>query len=450
MRPASSLSVVSLCTLLTLAVTGYAQQPSSILFTNVRVFDGKSLTLSAPENVLVTGNLIAAVSTAPIAAPGATVLEGNGKVLMPGMIDAHWHTFLAASGPAAVKAGEDPAYLHLVAAAEAKDTLLRGFTTVRDAGGPSFALKRAIDEDLLPGPRIYPSGALITQTGGHGDFRGRGEANPRYGGAIPLFEQEGMSTIADGPDQVLTAVREQLRLGASQIKLATTGGVASELDPLDSLQFTSAEIHAAVEAASDWGTYVMVHNYSPEGAKRAIEAGVKCIEHGQLLDEDSMKLIAEKGIWLDMQPFLPRMTAEVTPEQKKSPQYAKSLLMTAGTDNAYKLAKKYHVKLAWGTDITAPGFEAAKRENDDLALMLHWFSSPEILKMVTGTNGELMALSGKRNPYPKKLGVIEEGAYADLLLVQGNPVEDIKVLTKPDTNLLVIVKNGEVVKNILK
>jgi imidazolonepropionase-like amidohydrolase len=199
----------------------------------------------------------------------------------------------------------DIGYLHLVAGVEATRTIFRGFTTVRDAGGPSFGLKQIIDEGLLVGPRIYPSGASISQTGGHGDRRSKSDVSLHTGGPIPGERIIGTIYLADGPNEVLTAVREQLRRGASQVKLITSGGISSELDSLESVQFTSEEIRAAVQAASDAGTYVMVHNYSSRGARRAIDAGVKCIEHGQLIDEPTKKLIAEKGIWVSMQPFTP-------------------------------------------------------------------------------------------------------------------------------------------------
>jgi imidazolonepropionase-like amidohydrolase len=291
---------------------------------------------------------------------------------------------------------------------------------------------------------------MISQTGGHGDNRQLTDAHPRFGGNTPRSEIVGDSIIADGRDQVLAAVREQLRLGASQIKLATTGGISSENDPLDSLQFTSDEIRAAVEAASDWGTYVTVHNYSSEGARRAIDAGVKVIDHGQLLDEPTIHLLAEKGIWLSIQPFLPATDkSQLPPDFTSGPKYAKGLLVTAGTDRAYTLAKKYHVKIAFGTDL-AGGLELAAQQNARLLSLTRWFTPEEILHIATAANGELVALSGLRNPYPKKLGVVEVGAYADLLLINGNPLEDINLLGSPDKSLAIIVKNGEIVKNTLE
>ena len=181
---------------------------------------------------------------------------------------------------------------------------MRGFTTVRDMGGPSFGLKRAIDEGLVPGPRIYPSGAMITITSGHGDFRQLTDLPRTIGGMLTRMEQIGGSMIADSPDEVRIRVREQLMQGASQIKLTAGGGVASPHSPLDVSTFTEAELRAAVEAAENWGTFVCVHAYTPAAIQRSIAAGVRCIEHGHLMDEATAQLIAEKGIWLSTQPFL--------------------------------------------------------------------------------------------------------------------------------------------------
>ena len=203
---------------------------------------------------------------------------------MPGLIDTHWHTMLVRPTPAALLTG-DVGYLNLVAGAEATDTLMRGFTTVRDLGGPSFGLKRAIDEGIIAGPRIYPSGAMITITSGHGDFRQPFEVPRVLGAPLSRGEQIGAAMIADSPDEVRVRVREQLMLGATQIKLTAGGGVASPNSPLDASTFTEAELRAAVEAAENWGTYVTVHAYTPVSIQRAIAAGVKCIEHGHLMDE---------------------------------------------------------------------------------------------------------------------------------------------------------------------
>src|SRR5215468_9094263 len=276
-------------------------QPAT-LFKNVKVFDGKSDKLTASTSVLVVGNKIEKIG-GDIAAPEkATVIDGGGRTLMPGLIDAHWHAMLVRPTPAEAVTW-DVGYANLVAGAEATDTLLRGFTTVRDVGGPSFGLKRAIDDGVIAGPRIFPSGAMITVTGGHGDFRQLYELPRVSGGPLSRMETLGASMVADSPDEVRVRVREQLMLGASQVKLTAGGGVASPHSPLDVTTFTDAELRAAVEAATNWGTYVAVHAYTPRSIQGAIAAGVKCIEHGHLMDEATAKLIAERGIWLSIQPF---------------------------------------------------------------------------------------------------------------------------------------------------
>jgi imidazolonepropionase-like amidohydrolase len=419
--------------------------PQPTLFQNVRIFDGRSAALSAPSNVLVRGNTIARISSGPItmeADANVRVIAANGRVLMPGLIDAHWHAFMAAT-PQMLLMTADPNYLDLLAARQAAATLMRGFTTIRDLGGPVFGLKRAIDEGVTAGPRIYPSGAFISQTSGHGDFRFSFEVPRVTGGPLSHSEMEGIAAIADSPDEVRLRAREQLRQGASQIKLMGGGGVASPYNPIESTQYTEPEIRAAVEAADNWGTYVTIHAYTPRAIQQAVAAGVKCIEHGQLIDEPTAKLLADNGIWWSLQPFMDDENASplVNPVSQKKAQE-----VFAGTENAYRLAKKYKIKTAFGTDIL---FDArvAGRQGAILARMVHWYTPAEALKMATADNGELMALSGFINPYPGKLGVVEEGALADLLLVDGNPLENIKLVEDPDKNFLVIMKDGTVYKD---
>jgi imidazolonepropionase-like amidohydrolase len=417
------------------------------LFQNVRIFDGKSAALSAPSNVLVKGNTIERISTNPITVERNTkvmVISGDGRVLMPGLIDAHWHAVMAAT-PQMLLMTADSSYLTLLAARQAEATLMRGFTTVRDLGGPVFGLKRAIDEGVVIGPRIYPSGAFISQTSGHGDFRFSFEVPRLTGGPLSYSEVEGVAAIADSPDEVRLRAREQLRRGASQIKLMGGGGVASPYNPIESTQYTEAEIRAAVEAAENWGTYVAVHAYTPRAIRQAVAAGVKCIEHGHLIDEPTAKLLADRDIWWSLQPFL---NDEDAPQLVNPVSQKKMLEVFAGTENAYKLAKKYNIKTAFGTDIL---FDArlTSRQGAILAKLVRWYTPAEALKMATADNGELMALSGFINPYPGKLGVVEEGALADLLLVDGNPLENIKLVEDPDKNFLVIMKDGIIYKNRL-
>jgi imidazolonepropionase-like amidohydrolase len=418
------------------------------LFQNVRIFNGTNGQLSAPAFVLVRGNTIEAISATPIATDrraDTVLIDGAGRTLMPGLIDAHWHTMLVRPTPAETLVW-DRGYASLVAGAEATDTLMRGFTTVRDLGGPSFGLKRAIDEGVVAGPRIYPSGAIITVTSGHGDFRQPFEVPRILGGSLTRMEQLGGSMVADSPDEVRVRTREQLMLGATQIKLTAGGGVASPHSPLDASTFTEPELRAAVEAAENWGTYVTVHAYTPAAIQRAIAAGVKCIDHGHLMDEPTARLMAEKGIWLSMQPF-PSEAADAFPPG--SFERAKALAVIAGTDRTYTLAKQYKLKTAFGTDILFSQ-ALAQRQGALLATLARWYAPAEALVMATGTNAQLLALSGKRNPYPGTLGVVEKGALADLLLVEGNPLENIELIADPGKNIVVIMKDGTIYKNTLK
>ncbi len=438
---------VALACGLAACLNAQAQLPAATVLQNVRIFDGKSDRVSGPSNVLVRGNRIERISSTPIPTDrleGAVVIDGGGRTLMPGLIDAHWHAMLVRPTPAAALAA-DIGYTNLLAGAEATDTLMRGFTTVRDMGGPAFGLKRAIDEGLVAGPRIFPSGAMITVTGGHGDFRQLHELPRVIGGPPARMEVLGASMVADSPDEVRLRAREQLMQGATQIKLTAGGGVASPHSPLDVTTFTEAELRAAVEAATNWGTYVTVHAYTPGSIQGAIAAGVKCIEHGHLMDEATAKLMAERGIWLSIQPFPDEMADPFPPG---SDERAKAQEVLAATDTAYALAKKYKLKTAFGTDILfSPAL--AQRQGELLAKLARWYTPTEALVMATGTNAQLLAMSGKRNPYPGKLGVVEEGALADLLLVDGNPLEDINLVANPGKNFVLIMKDGRIYKNTL-
>jgi len=427
---------------LLISLPGQAQQDSGILFQNVRIFDGKHGALSAPSNVLVRNHKIETISTDAITTD-AQVIAGDGRVLMPGLIDAHWHAMLVRPTPAAA-ISDDVGYMNLLAAAEATATLMRGFTTVRDMGGPSFGLKRAIDEDLVAGPRIYPSGAIITITGGHGDFRQLSGLPRTIGGMLSRMERIGGSMVADSPDEVRVRAREQLMQGASQVKLTAGGGVASPFSPLDVSTFTEAELRAAVEAAENWGTYVAVHAYTPVAIQRSIAAGVKCIEHGHLMDDATARMMAEKGIWLSTQPFVDLAGASALgpAEQDKMRQ------VVAGTDRVYGFAKKYKLKTAFGTDVLFSK-ALADRQGAMLTTLTRWYTPAEALIMATSENAELLDMSGPRNPYPGRLGVVEEGALADLLLVDCNPIDNIRLVEDPAKNFLVIMKDGKVYKNLL-
>ena len=373
--------------------------PATTLFNNVRVFDGKGTSLSKPTNVLVRGNVIERISEAPIATDRMAttqIIDGGGRTLMPGLIDNHWHAMLASVTP--VQAFGDVGYNNLIAADEATATLMRGFTTVRDVGGPVFGLKRAIDEGIVKGPRIYPSGAMITVTSGHGDFRQLTDLPRTIGGMLTRMEQIGGALVADSPDEVRVRVREQLMQGASQVKLTAGGGVSSPFSPNDVMTFTEAELRAAVEAAENWGTYVVAHAFTPAAIQRSIAAGVKCIEHGFLMDDASARLMAEKGIWLSVQPLPEEMRMGLP---VGSVQRAKADEVWPGIGRAYEFAKKYKIKTAWGTDII---FAAAltRQQGAVLASLTRWYTPAEALvdgdvdkRRTAGAVWQAQSLSGK-------------------------------------------------------
>ena len=426
--------------------SSFAQAPRETpktLFTKVRLFDGKSDSLQPRVQILVEGNRIASVDTTNSAPPaGATVIDCGDRVLMPGMIDAHWHTLYAAVPMASLMAG-DPGFVFAAATAEAERILLRGFTTVRDLGSPVFSFKQAIDRGVVPGPRIYPSGAMITTSGGHGDLRMPTDL-PRNAGRLSFSELEGHSAIVDSVGDLKMRVREQLLQGASQVKLVGGGGVSSPRSPLDMSTFSEDELRAGVDVAKDWNTYATVHAYAPNTVQRAVAAGAACIEHAHLMDEATAKAIADKGVWLSTQPFISR---EDVAEQT-GPSFDRMNQVFAGTPKVYEFARKYGIKTAWGSDILFSA-ELTHRQNFMLTHLSRWFTNAETLKAATSRNAELLALSRLRNPYPGKLGVIEAGAFADLLVLNGNPLDDIHLLETPAKTLAVVMKDGRIHKNTL-
>jgi imidazolonepropionase-like amidohydrolase len=416
----------------------------SILFTNFRLFDGTSSGLRDGLFLLVEGTRIKEVGSGTPATPeGARVIHCGGRVIMPGLIDSHWHAMFAGL-PLPVLLQGDISYISLAAAAEAERTLMRGFTTIRDLGGPSFALKQGIDQGLAVGPRIYPCGAMITSSGGHGDMRPLYEIPHAPGGPFGSIREAEGAMIADGTDVVMVRVREQLLQGASHIKIVGSGGVSSPRSPLDAMTYTEAEIRAAVNVCSDWNTYATVHAYKSDAVQRAVAAGARCIEHAHLMNDETAAMLAEKDVWLSTQPFL---TAEdQLPQTGEAKQ--KMLDVFSGTPDMYRLAIKHGVKVAWGSDLL---FSAtlAKRQSIMVTHLSNFYSNAALLKQATSANGQLLALSGERNPYPGKLGVIEAGALADLLLVDGNPLEDITLITRPEKSFVVIMKDGAIFKNTL-
>lgn len=407
---------------------------------NVNVFDSVDGVITGPTDVTVRDRRVASLAPAGSTQFSGATIDGTGKTLIPGLIDAHWHAVFTTI-PAVTAQLSEIGYVFARAVVSARETLLRGFTTVRDLGGPVFGIKQAIDEGAILGPRIFPAGGFISQTGGHGDFRLPNEVPRGVAGHLSYSEIIGAAVIADGEAEVLRGAREVLRRGASQVKLMAGGGCASPYDPLDVAQFTEGEMHAAVEAAENWGTYVTVHAYTPRAIRTAVAAGVRCIEHGHLADEDTAALLAEQDIWWCLQPFLDDEDAVPLPPANRS----KFLQMVAGTDTAYQLAIKHQVKVAFGTD-TLFDAKLASRQGAQLAKLTRWYTSAEALQQATIRNAELLAMSGERNPYPGRLGVVAEGALADLILIDGDPVADISLIARPDETFTAIIKDGQLVK----
>ncbi|MGA0018698.1 MAG: amidohydrolase family protein [Steroidobacteraceae bacterium] len=408
-----------------------------LLITNAQIFDGRDALAGGPYQVHIQGQKIIDITATDSPVDAKQHIDAEGRWLIPGLIDAHVHPSIPLGFLALRDA--DPNYIAYRSAVTAEQMLRRGFTTVRDMGGPSFGLKRAIDEGLILGPRIFPSGAMVSQTSGHGDFRspGAGDASGR-----DVMEQRGYGAIADGGSAVLAAVRSQLRQGASQIKVAAGGGLSSSYDPLDSVQYRADELRAAVQAAEDFGTYVAVHAYTPTAIRRSIEAGVKSIEHAHLIDEPTIKLMAERGVFLSPQAYLFSGAA--------FPLTGKAQGIAAGLDQMMRWAKQYDLPVAFGTDVFGSPRIYGLQANE-FSIRLRWFSALEVLRQATSGNARLLALSGMRHPYREgKLGVIEPGAWADVLLLDDNPLDDITLLENAEQHIPLIIKNGEIIKNTLK
>jgi len=420
---------------------------SKILFTNVNVFDGKNEGLRNNAYVLVQGNLIEQVSTKPISADGATIIDGKGRTLMPGLIDAHWHTMLS-FWPVGRVLTTDIATLSLAAAKAHKETLMRGFTTVRDAGGAAIPIAKAVDSGLIEGPRMYPSGPVIGQTSGHGDWRNPLNIPTEKDEPLDYLQRSGQTLIADGVPEVMKRTREVLRMGASQVKAMGGGGVNSLYDPIDVTQYTFEEAKAVCDVAATWNTYVMIHANTDAAIQQWIKAGAKTVEHGFFIEKETAKLMAKNGVWWSMQAM--EATGEDAFVFDNPASNAKFKEVVAGIDKVVALAKQYKVQIAWGTDLQFDPTLLPK-QGKFLTKLSKWFTPYETLKIATHDNARMLKMSGPRDPYKQgDLGVVKEGAYADLILVDGNPLENLDLVADPDKNFVVIMKDGKIYKNTIK
>jgi imidazolonepropionase-like amidohydrolase len=433
------------CFVCLLAATAcFAEQT---LITNVRVFDGWNETLLS-GNVLVKDNLIVKVSDKPIPvdrSANTKVIDGGGRVLLPGFIDCHTHVALVSSFDK-LENEYDGVYVGAVAGQMAKNMLMRGFTSIRDAGGASIGLMNAINDGYIDGPRIFSSGAFLTQTSGHLDMHDNTHRHRMLGGQPSHAELVGHYITADGEAEVMAGVRENMRKGATQIKIATNGGISSRYAPLDIYGFTVSEIEAIVLATEEFGTYVMAHVYYDDAVQRSLDAGVKSIEHGNMMEEAAMKKLVEQGAFLSIQASASQMAS---PAFFSEDQKEKHKLARDGFVQMVALAKKHEAKVVFSSDWFGSA-DAYALQSKEWAARKDLFSPVEILRQATGRAGELLALSGERNPHRKgPLGVIAEGAYADLVLVDGDLMNDITVLEDAETNLKLIMKDGKIYKNTL-
>ncbi|MGF1756843.1 amidohydrolase family protein [Photobacterium sagamiensis] len=448
------------------SISAAEQAVSQVLFKNVSVFNGIENKLYKGSNVLVEGNKIVSISNKAIKVnKDASIIEGEGRTLMPGMIEGHGHLNMNGTSLADIENNRNWEELASRAAAKANMSLMSGFTSWRDAGGMGAGLQKTIDAGLLNGPRIYPAGAFIGPTGSHADFRNFTTPNETVYGANSAGSRLGMTFTADGADMIKAGARQNYMQGATQIKIMSSGGVASAFDPWQLDAYSEEEIQAAVEVANAYGSYVMSHAYSKKSILRCLNNGVKTIEHGFMFDGEIADLMKEKGAYIttNMHAFSPYLgQIEAISSSPASSRKAKSA--QAAFVNFVDNVNKYQPKFGFNADCVG-GIDSCQKQTDhEIFLSAKLLGNFFTLKSLTSVNGEILALSGDVvNPYPEaKLGVVEEGAYADLLLVDGNPLEDITVIGGNEKwfdaesrdvgeikTMRIIMKDGKIYKNTL-
>jgi imidazolonepropionase-like amidohydrolase len=416
--------------------------PTQILFTNVNVWDGTGDKLAKGMNVLVEGNLIKAVSARPIdAGSDAQVIDGGGRTLMPGLIDMHTHLMFK-YGVRVTRTDMDHASAGAAALESMQLYLRMGYTTLREVGGNSLGLAHNLAAGRISGPRLYSSGGAISAISGHNDLAMLTESP-----FDDVFSRRGDSNIATGPIEVRAAVRKVLRGGATHIKLMVGGGVASDFDPLEATTMTEDEIRAAVEAAADFGTYVCAHAYTDESVNRLLDAGGRCIEHGFLVSEETIIRMKKLGAVMSLQSYAAYETFK-NPENIpgfSAENVRKGRQVHEGADRMLRWVAEHGVPTFAGADMWT--YDLIPITSQDLVVRKRWFSDVEILRQNTSYAAAWLAKSGPKNPYKEgPLGVIAEGAYADMILVDGNPLEDVGVLADYDANIRLVMKDGRIFK----
>jgi len=405
-------------------------------FKNFEMLDPEAGELRGGHELVVEGDKIREVSAKPIKLAEADVVDCGGRTLMPGLIDSHVHVTLS---EVVIRNLESvPLTLMTARAAELMRGMLdRGFTSVRDTGGADWGLKEATDKWLLAGPRLFIAGRAIGPTGGHSDGRRRTDFGTRCHCCNAMSFSMG---LADGASEVRRAVREEMRQGCDQVKIMMSGGVASPYDPLDSLQFSVGEVEAAVEEATAFGRYVCAHAYTPQAITRAAHAGVRTIEHGNLIDDASAKLMAEKGMFLvaNLVTYY-EMKKRASEYGMNSDMLAKNDLVIEGGLKSLEICKRHGIPLAYGTDLLG---QLQVAQSEEFILRAQVLSPAEIIRSATIVGAQVVRMEGK-------LGCLKPGAFADLLVIDGNPLKDLKLFLDQGRHLSAIMKAGRFHKNRL-
>lgn len=414
-----------------------SQHSQPLMFRNLQLLDPRFEETRGGCEVLVDGGRFAEVSDRPIASSSARVIDCGGRTLMPGLIDCHVHVYLSEVNITALE--QIPISLLTARAVPLLGNMLsRGFTTVRDTGGADWGIKEAVERGYFPGPRLFISGRAIGPTGGHSDMRRRTDTHQDACRCC-----DGLKftlAIADGADHVRKIVREEIRQGADAIKIMVSGGVASPYDPLDSRQFSMTEIAAAVDEATAFKRYVLAHAYTPEAITRAVSQGVRTIEHGNLIDRPAAQLLAERGGYL-----VANLVAYVVMKERAAhfgmneEKLAKNELVLRAGYESLDICRQAGVKVGFGSDLLGALQDEQSRE---FLLRREVMSPLEIIRSATMTGAEIVRMEGK-------LGIIEPGAIADVLVVDGNPLKNLELLQNQGRDLSLIMKDGRIYKNRL-
>lgn len=438
------------------------QKSQLTLFTNVKVWDGSSDKLVTAD-VLIEKNLIKEVNSNIKAPQGTIIIDGKGGTLMPGLIEGHGHLYMNGTSLPDIENNRSYDELAIRGVARAKSALMSGFTTWRDAGGMGAGLRKSIDAGIVDGPRIYPSGAFIGPTGSHADFRNFTTPNETVYGANSSGGRNNMTFTADGVDMIKTGARQNFMQGATQIKIMSSGGVASSFDPWQLDAYSAEEIRAAVEVADAYGSYVMSHAYSKKSMMRCLENGVMTLEHAFMFDGDIAKLMKEKGAYMttNMTAFSPYLgEIEAISSNPASARKAETAQKAFG--NYIENVKKFQPNLGFQCDCVGDVPTCEKQMAHSIYLSGEFFGNLFTLKSLTSVNGEIVKLCGETlDPYFEgKLGVIEAGAYADILIIDGNPLKDLTLIGADEKwfdaelkdgieSMKLIMKDGVIYKNTL-